>query len=107
MHFLLLENRIRPCCALPAPLSTLHYFVIIEFNVDDPILRDRLHRHALEIDRHPPLQLVRALVQDLDALMEGDIGVVVFVEDGETVVSVFEFMSALMDGPHDISRRLS
>lgn len=39
--------------------------------------------------------------------MEGDIGVVVLVEDGETVVSVFEFMSALMDGPHDISRRSS
>lgn len=94
-----IESRVRPYCALPALLSTLHHFVIIELNVDDSILRDRLHRHALEIDRHPPLQLVRALVQDLDTLMEGDIGVVVLVEDGEAVVSVLLFTSALTDNP--------
>lgn len=36
--------------------------------------------------------------------MEGNIGVVVLVEDGEAVVPVFVFMSALTDGPPCPSR---
>ena len=103
----MLENRVRPYCALPALLSTLHHLVIIKLNVDDSILRNRLHRHALEIDGHPPLQLVRALVKNLDSLMEGDVGVVVLVEDREAVVSVLMFMSALTKGPHALSRPLN
>lgn len=36
--------------------------------------------------------------------MEGDVGVMVLVEDGETVVSVIEFISALTNGPTPLPR---
>lgn len=76
----------RLCPAHPC-LSTLHHLVVVKLDIHDAVLRNRLHRHALEVDGHSPLQLVRAHVQDLDTLAEGDVRVVVFVEDGETVVS--------------------
>lgn len=72
---------------LPFPLlSALHHLVIIEFYVDHSVLGHRLDRHALEVDGHPPLQLVRAHVQNLDALAERDIWVVMLVENGKAVV---------------------
>lgn len=70
-----------PCsCALDHP-------VIVKLNVHDTILGNSLDRHALEINGHPPLELVRAHCEDLDALAKGDVRVVVLVENGQAVVS--------------------
>lgn len=85
------EFRNAPLSAHPC-LSALHHLVVVKLNIHDAVLRNRLHRHALEVDGHPPLQLVRTHVQDLDTLAEGDVGVVVFVEDRETVVSTIQCM---------------
>jgi hypothetical protein len=41
---------------------------------------------SLEVDGQPALQLVRAHAQDLHALLEGDVWVVVLVEDREAVI---------------------
>jgi len=71
----------------PGKSSALHHFVVVKLNVHDAILGDRLDRHALKVYWQPPLELVRAHVEDLDALVERDVGVVVLVEDGQAVVS--------------------
>lgn len=71
----------------PAKSSALHHLVVVKLNVHNPILGDRLDRHALKVYWQPPLELVRAHVEDLDALVERDVGVVVLVEDGQAVVS--------------------
>lgn len=74
-----------PCST---PLGAHHDLVVVEWDRYDALLCNRLHVHALEINRHPPLQLVRTHAQDLDALLEGDVRVVVLVEDGEAVVPI-------------------
>ena len=51
------------------------------------ILLDYFDGHALEVDGQAALQLVGAHAEDLHALVEADVGVVVLVEDGEAVVS--------------------
>lgn len=53
----------------------------------DPVLLHNLDRHALEIDGQTSLQLIRAHAQYLHALLEVDVGVVVLIQDRETVVS--------------------
>jgi hypothetical protein len=52
----------------------------------DAVFRHDLHVHAFEINGHPPLQLICAHLQDREALLEIDGGMVVLVEDGEAVV---------------------
>ena len=70
--------------------STFDHLVVIELYIHDTIRLDRLDHHALEIDWQSPLQLVRAHRQQFDALAEGDVGVMVLVDDGEAVVSMRE-----------------
>jgi len=70
-----------------ASLCALSYPVILQVDRNNTIFRHGLDLHALEIDGQPPLQLVRAHTQDLDALVESDIRVVMLVEDGKAVVS--------------------
>jgi hypothetical protein len=67
-------------------LSALDYSVVIELDVSDPVLCYNLDQHTFEVNRHSPLQLVRAHGQDLHALHERNIGMVMFVEDGKAVV---------------------
>lgn len=66
--------------------STLDDPVVVKLYVNHAVLGDRLDRHAFEVDRHPALQLVGAHVEELDALSQSDVRVVVLVEDGEAVV---------------------
>lgn len=53
------------------------------------VLLDHLDGHAFEVNGQAALQLVGAHAQDLHALIEADVWMVVLVEDGEAVVSVF------------------
>lgn len=71
------------CCRLGTP----NYAVIVKLYVGNAVRLDHLDNHSLEVDRQPPLQLVCAHVEDLEALGERNVWVVVLVEDGETVVS--------------------
>jgi hypothetical protein len=68
-------------------LSTQHLLRRVVLDVLHAVLLDDLDGHALEVDGQAALQLVRAHAQDLHALVEADVWVVVFVEDGEAVVS--------------------
>ena len=61
---------------------------IIERLLADSLLRDDLHMQPLEINRQPPLQLIRTHGQELHAALEGNVRVVVLVEDREAVVPV-------------------
>ncbi len=62
---------------------------ILILHLPDTLLRDNLDQYALEINRQPALQLVSAEAEKLHALLEIDVWVVVLVEDGEAVISVF------------------
>lgn len=46
----------------------------------DAVLCHHLHQHALEVDRQTSLELIRAHPENLHALLEVDVGVVVLVE---------------------------
>lgn len=68
--------------APPWVSSTLYDLVIVELYFPDAVLGNRLNRHALEVYGHSPLELVRAELEQLHTLDEGDVWVVVLVEDG-------------------------
>jgi len=55
-----LEHQGNPGFAQHIISSTLDHRIIIIFDLSDPILRDHLHQHSLEVYRQSPLQLVRA-----------------------------------------------
>lgn len=65
---------------------TLYNLVVVELYLSYTVLGDCLDGHSLEIDRHSPLELVCAQLEQLHALHERDVWVVVFVEDGQAVV---------------------
>ena len=66
--------------------STLDHFVVVKLYVNYAILRYSLHCHSLEVNRHSSLELIRAEIEDPDTLGQRNVGVVVLVEDRETVV---------------------
>jgi hypothetical protein len=61
--------------------GTKHLLAGIILDLLHAVFLDHLHRHALEVDGQASLQLVRAHAQDLHALVEADVRVVVLVED--------------------------
>ena len=50
-------------------------------------LRYHLDCNALEVDWKTSLQLVRAHAKDLHSLLQVDVWIMVFIQDGKTVVS--------------------
>lgn len=78
----------QPYRLCPDISSTLDHGIIIVLHLPDPILRDHLHQHTLEVHRQSPLQLIRAQSQDLHSLLEINVWVMMLVEDGKAVVSV-------------------
>ena len=69
-------------------LCTLHHLVVIKFYVHNAVRLDSLDNHTLEVNRQTPLELVRAQRQELDSLSEGNVGMMVLVENRKAVVSV-------------------
>jgi len=65
----------------------LYDSIIINWNIDDAIQLYHLYHHALEVDGQPALQFVHAHVEKLDSLGEINVWTVMFVEEGQAVVS--------------------
>lgn len=66
--------------------GTSHPVIIVPGQFFDAVLGDDLDEHALEVNGHPSLQLVGAESQDLESPFQVHVGLVMLVEDGQTVV---------------------
>lgn len=63
-----------------------HLDIVLVLHVPNAVLGDDLDKHTFEVDRKPPLQLLGAHSEDLHALLEIDVGMVVLIEKRETIV---------------------
>lgn len=77
----------------------MNRFAHVMFDLLYAVLVDLFDDHALEIDRHSSLQFIRAHSQNLHALIERYIGVMMLVQYRKAVVSFHDqCQSAREDG---------
>ena len=74
--------------ALVQSISWTCYLIVIRvLLLSNAFLRYHLDCNALEVDWKTSLQLVRAHAKDLHSLLQVDVRIMVFIQDGKTVVS--------------------
>lgn len=61
-------------------LGRINRLLILVWLLPDSVLCHNLHKHTLEVNWQPSLQLIRAHPENLHALLEADVGVVVLVK---------------------------
>ena len=86
------------CIATSYPrfhLRCMNDLAVVKVNLPNSLLINHLHQHSLEIDGQPTLQLIGAHGENLHTLLVTDVRMMVFVENGEAIVSM-DLVSAVL-----------